>query len=140
MTAVPAKAKSKAKTKSRAEVYLQQLCYTTQQTASRVVNEYTVEEMRKRADLRIISDSWGTADRRKLLEKAIAQEMYLLEASQLTLESPSILNKLARACRLATGKEFDSVHLAWEIAMVIVRDQIPFRLSPQRKLIVSVRK
>jgi len=128
----------KSKPKSRGEVYLQQLCYTTQQTASRVVNEYTVEEMRKRADLRNIAmNDLTLAERRKLLEQAIAQEMFILEASQLTLESPSNLHKLARACGLTPGKEFDSVHLAWEIAMIIVREQIPFRFTAQRKLIIK---
>lgn len=110
--------------------------YACKLNAARLVGEYSNEEVRQRADLRHIPATIKLSERRRLLEAAIAQEMYWLEMGQLTLQPRATLRAWARQLHIPFSPQTNNVHLAWEIAMVIVRAQIPVKVTNDRKLLL----
>lgn len=107
-----------------------QTCFTAQQSAQRLVNTYTKEEVLQRAKLRNIPSDLPLKQQRYLLQDRITREIYILEYTRMTQWSQTKLRRLATRLHIPT----DTEHLAWMIAMVIVRDQIPYSFTSKKNI------
>lgn len=114
--------------------------FSAQQTAYRMVLEYSKKNVAEKGKIRHISDQLPAKTQRSLLEKAIAEEIYILDVSKLPLYESPQLHKMARLLNISTTESHDNVHLAWEIAMVIVRDKIAYKFNNDRQLVILKRR
>jgi hypothetical protein len=113
-----------------------QIYLSSSQMAHRMVQEYTKKEVFEKAEIRHVPSELPVRTQRILLEKIIAEEKYILEVSNLTLYPRKKLENLAKKLHINHGESYDSVHLAWEIALIIVRDKIGYKFNNQRQLMI----
>lgn len=104
------------------------------QTAHRMVQEYTKKEVIEKASVRHVPSELPIRTQRNLLENIIAEEKYILEVSSLTLYPRKKLEWLASKLHIDHRETYDNVHLAWEIAMMIVRGKISYKFNKHRQL------
>jgi hypothetical protein len=115
---------------------LTQICFFAQQYAHKIVSEYSKSEIYKRAKLRNILPDLSLEKQKNLLEDMITREMYILEMTNLPLWTPEKLKNLAKKLKLDTKQYPDTVHLAWMIALVIIRDKIPYKFNKNREIVI----
>ena len=118
------------------KLILKQACFVAKHQAKRLVSEYTKDEVRTRGKIRGISDLLTMTQQRMLLEEAIAKEMFILDVSHLTMEKKVKLQKLASRLKIDQVKQFDSVHLAWLIALTMVKDKVKYKFNSHREIIM----
>ena len=106
------------------------------QTAHRMVQEYTKKEVSQKAEIRHIPSELPIRTQRIMLEKIICEEKYILDVSNLTLSPRKKLENMAKKLHINVDQSFDNVHLAWEIALIIVRDKMAYKFNHQRQLVI----
>jgi len=111
-----------------------QIYLSSCQMGYRMVQEYTKKEVMQKAEIRHVPSELPIRMQRILLEKIICEEKYILEVSNLTLYPRKKLEHLAKKLHINHTESYDNVHLAWEIALIIVRDKIGYKFNSQRHL------
>lgn len=113
-----------------------QICFAAQQKAHTLVEAYTFDQVAEKAELRGLK-----ADSPKLLRTAlknvITKELYILEVTRMELWPKKDLEKLGRGLELTKAQMQnvgDEIHLAWLIALMLIRDQHPYEFTSERKI------
>lgn len=117
-------------------VLAHQTCFGVQNRVRTLLHSWTPDQIQARLKTRQVSTE-------EELERALVQELYLMEATQLRLCPRPQLDALARRIDLATRlPDFDLANttdpqLAHLILLVVVRDQIP-RHVVRRRLVIDL--
>jgi len=115
---------------------LTQICFFAQQSAHKIVSNYSRNEVEKRAKLRNISTQQPLELQKSQLQDQITREIYILEISNLTLWPTSKIYSLSRKLKIKPQDFPDTVHLAWIIALTIIRDKIPYKFNRKRDILL----
>jgi len=111
-----------------------QICFVAQQTAHHLIEDYTKEEIDQKARLRRVDMKLPLKKKKEVLEDLLTRELYILDVTNLTLWSPDELHPLAVKLKIDPNDFPDTIHLAWMIAMMIVRDHVPYHFTTKRKI------
>ena len=111
-----------------------QIAFASRQKAHKLVHRYSRHDLDMRAEIRHLSPRDPQLLPR--LEESLAQELYLLDVTDLALAKPVELKRLSQQLRLKDTPH-DPVQWANLIALIIVRDHVPYRLDRQRRLILT---
>jgi hypothetical protein len=117
-----------------------QICFVAQQTAHRLVTDYTKDEINQKALLRRIDTKLSFTKRKEALEDQLTREIYILEVTKMIMWPPEELHPLAKKLNIDPQDFPDTIHLAWMIVMMIVRDKVPYRFTSHRKLEILKKK